>query len=149
MDIKCNNKCSLEKFEGCCYCCPERDSCPNMCSEHYSDCGESTIYGDTGLVVLQQEQMAVIQKIADICTQKKQLEATEKELKDKLKAAMEQYGVKSLDNDILKITYIAATASTSIDSAKLKKKYPDIAAECSKTSNRSAYIKVEVKDDGC
>ena len=60
--------------------------------------------------------------------------------------AMEEYGVKMFDNDLLKVTYIAATTATSIDSAKLKKKYPAIAEECSKTSAKSAYVKVEIKE---
>ena len=33
----------------------------------------------------------------------------------------------------------------SIDSTKLKAKYPQIAAECVKVSNRKAYIKVSLK----
>lgn len=146
--IKCKNKCPFGKFDGCCCECPEREDCNETCQEEPTACGESTFDDESGLVALEQQQITVIQKIADICTTKKQLEAQEKELKDNLKKAMEQYGVKSIDNDILKITYIAATTTTSIDSAKLKKLHPDIAAECSKTSAKSAYIKVEVKDGG-
>ena len=143
--IKCKNSCPLGKFDGCCHCCPEKDTCSDVCSEQFDSCGEAVFDEESGLVALEQQQMAVIQQIADICTAKKKLEAQEKELKDKLKEAMEQYSVKSLDNDILKITYIAATTATSVDSAKLKKLHPDIAAECTKTSAKSAYIKVEVK----
>lgn len=143
--IKCKNSCPLEKFEGCCHCCPDFEQCNDKCPEFPNICGESTFDEESGLVALEQQQMAVITQIADICMTKKKLEALEKDLKDKLKEAMEQYGVKSLDNDILKITYIAATTANSIDSAKLKKLHPDIAAECTKTSAKSAYIKVEVK----
>lgn len=141
--IKCKNSCPLGKYDGCCKDCPEK-KCADACTEDPSTCGESTYDEEAGLVTLEQH-MTVIKQIADICTAKKQLEAQEKELKDKLKEAMEQYGVKSLDNDILKITYIAATTANSIDSAKLKKLHPDVAAECTKTSVKSAYIKVEVK----
>lgn len=143
--IKCKNSCPLEKFEGCCHCCPDFEQCNDKCPEFPNICGESTFDEESGLVALEQQQMAVITRIADICMTKKKLEALEKDLKDKLKEAMEQYGVKSLDNDILKITYIAATTANFIDSAKLKKLHPDIAAECTKTSAKSAYIKVEVK----
>ena len=38
--------------------------------------------------------------------------------------------------------------STSIDSAKLKKKYPDIASECSKTTAKAGYVKITLKDGG-
>ena len=79
---------------------------------------------------------------------KKQCEAQEKELKDQLKKAMEEYGIKKFESDILNITYVAETTSTSVDSAKLKRKYPQVAEECSKTSKKSSYIKVEVKEGG-
>lgn len=143
--IKCKNSCPLEKFEGCCQCCSEKETCSDVCTTPPAECEDAIFDEETGLVALEQQQMTVIKQIADICTAKKQLEEQEKVLKDKLKEAMEQFGVKSLDNDILKITYIAATTANSIDSAKLKKLHPDIAAECTKTSAKSAYIKVEVK----
>ncbi|MPM68115.1 hypothetical protein SDC9_115046 [bioreactor metagenome] len=144
--IKCKNECPLGKFSGCCHFCSEYDSCADGCSEVPENCGESLPDEETALATFQVQQLAVIQKIADICTQKKALEAVEKEMKDKLKEAMEKANIKKFESDILNITYIAATTSTSIDSAKLKKKYPDIANECSKTSAKSAYIKVEIKD---
>ena len=100
---------------------------------------------ETGLQVFQQGQLVVLQKIADIVTAKKKLEEQEKELKEKLKEAMEKYNIKKFESDILNITYVAESTKTSIDSAKLKKKYPEIAAECSKTSKTSAYVKVMVK----
>lgn len=143
--IKCKNKCPVGKFDGCCHCCPDKATCDEVCTTKLEGCDDAVFDEESGLVALEQQQMTVIKKIADICTAKKQLEAQEKELKDKLKEAMEHYGVKSLNNDILKITYIAATTANSIDSSKLKKMHPDIAAECTKTSNKSAYIKVEVK----
>lgn len=145
--VKCKNECPLQKFDGCCFFCPDRDSCKDVCESvaNYAKCEDAIFDESSGMVAFQEQQLATIQQIADLVTAKKTLEIQEKELKDKLKEAMEQYGVKSLDNDILKITYIAATTATSIDSAKLKKLHPDIASECSKTSQKSAYVKVEVK----
>ena len=145
--IKCNNECPLGKFDGCCHSCPDIETCKDACESNPETCGEATFDEETGLVAFKEQQLSVLQQIADLITTKKKLEEQEKELKDKLKEAMEKYGVKKFDSDILKITYIAETTTTSIDSAKLKKKYPAIAEECSKTSNKSAYIKVEVKDD--
>jgi len=100
---------------------------------------------ETGLQVFKQGQMAVLKQIADIITTKKKLEEQEAELKAKLKDAMEKCNIKKFESDILDITYVAETTQTSIDSAKLKKKYPDIAEECSKVSKKSAYVKVVVK----
>jgi len=145
--IKCNNECPLGKFDGCCHSCPDIETCKDACESNPETCGESTFDEETGLVAFKEQQLSVLQQIADLITTKKKLEEQEKELKDKLKEAMEKFNIKKFDSDILKITYIAETTATSIDSAKLKKKYPAIADECSKTSNKSAYIKVEVKDD--
>lgn len=143
--IKCENTCPLGKFNGCCYSCPEFGKCKDSCSEDFKKCGCSTVDEETALEIFKSQQLTVLQQITSLVTTKKQIEAQEKELKDKLKEAMEQYGVKKFKSDILNITYVAETTSTSIDSAKLKKLHPDIATECSKTSKKSAYIKVEVK----
>lgn len=112
-----------------------------------SECGDSIMEeaAEAGLQVFQQGQMEVIQKIADIVTAKKKLEEDEKDLKEKLKLAMEKCNIKKFTSDILNITYVAATTATSVDSKKLKEKHPSIYDECSKTSNKSAYVKVEVK----
>ncbi len=145
--IKCNNECPLKKFDGCCHSCPHIEECTQACESEPKTCGEAIFDEETGLVAFKEQQLSVLQQIADLVTAKKKIEAQEKELKDKLKEAMEKYGIKKFDSDILKITYVAATTATSIDSAKLKKKYPAIAEECSKTSKKSAYIKVEIKDE--
>jgi len=143
--IKCKNECPLGKFEGCCHSCPDYGSCADGCSEVPENCGESIQDEETALAEFQNQQLVVLNQIAEVVNAKKKCEEQEKALKDKLKEAMEKNGIKKFESDILNITYIAATSSTSIDSAKLKKKYPDIASECSKTSAKSAYIKVEVK----
>lgn len=50
--------------------------------------------------------LAVLEKIAAVVNMKKQCEEQEKTLKDQLKQAMEQYGVKKFESDILNITYV-------------------------------------------
>ncbi len=144
--IKCENSCPLEKFEGCCACCPEKDGCRERCDESPEKCRCSTFDEETALATFQSQHIAVLKQIASVVNMKKQCEAQEKELKDQLKKAMEEYGVKKFESDILNITYVAETTSTSVDSAKLKKLYPKIAEECSKTSKKSSYIKVELKE---
>lgn len=150
--IKCKNDCPVGKYDGCCFFC-EVKGCKDKCSQSPSDCGDAVKLDDAvsdgdeekALEVFRCEQLGVLKNIAALVQKKKDLEAKEAELKVKLQTAMETYGIKKFTSDVLNITYVAATTSTSIDSAKLKKKYPDIAAECSKTSNKKAYIKVEVK----
>ena len=146
--IKCKNVCPTGQFEGCCFECNLKENCEEACQLNPSECGDSIMQDaeeETGLQVFKQGQMAVLKQIADIVTAKKKLEEQEKELKEKLKEAMEKCNIKKFESDILNITYVAESTKTSIDSAKLKKKYPEIAAECSKTSKTSAYVKVTVK----
>lgn len=146
--IKCNNSCPTGCFDGCCFECEKKRTCADPCEYHPSQCGESIIEdsnADAALELFQHGQMATIQKIAATVIAKKKLEEQEALMKEELKKAMERHGIKKFTSDLLNITYVEATSATSIDSAKLKKKYPEIAEECSKVSSRSAYVKVEVK----
>lgn len=67
-------------------------------------------------------------------------------VKEKLMEAMDLISVKKFENDYLTLTYVDSTTATTIDTAKLKEKYPDIASECSKTSTRKAYLKIKIKE---
>ena len=100
---------------------------------------------NNALTAFTQEYMTVFKEMKDLVTTKNEIKRKEKELKDQLKAAMEAHGIKAIDNDIVKITYVAASVGKTIDSAKLKRKYPTVAEECSKESPRGSYVKVEVK----
>lgn len=142
--IKCNDGECPKGKNMCCFSCDERELCDSVCDLNYEDC-ENSINEETALAEFETGQVAILQSIADIVVQKKQLEEQEKQIKEKLQKAMEDYGIKKFESDVLNITYVAATTSTTIDSPKLKKKYPDIAEECSKVSNKSAYVKVVIK----
>ena len=148
--VKCKNECPNEKvnFQGCCMVCPDRDSCEDACEKDPVNCGDSIPDADneeTALAVFQTQQVTVQNSSAGLIQQKKDLEAKEAELKVQLQTAMEAYGIKKFTSDILNITYVGATKAESIDSTNLKAKYPQIAAECVKVSNRKAYIKVSLK----
>lgn len=147
-------KCKLAGVDGgcpknkecCCFECAEQETCSSACGEtDPAKCDDAVFEGSTELEVFQSKAAAVIKSISDIVTAKKALEDQEKEMKEQLQTAMEQYGVKSFDAGVVKMTYIEASVRNSVDSAKLKKKYPDIAAECAKSSPVKAYVKVEVK----
>lgn len=77
---------------------------------------------------------------------KQELEDKEKEVRAALEAAMGQFGIKSFENDILKVTYVAPTTKTTIDSKALKKDKPDIYEKYAKTSNVKASVRITVKD---
>lgn len=146
--IKCKNSCPEGKFNGCCIHCPERESCSEVCEQanNYSKCEDAILDEENGLELFKSQQLTVLQKIADLCTARKQIETQEKELKDQLKQAMEKHGVTKFESDILNITYVAESSSKQLDSAKVKILHPEIVSECSKTVKKSAYIKVTVKD---
>lgn len=132
----------------CCYDCDKYNSCamPNKCEFPEPQCvcviEESEM---TDLQVMQNTLPDVIQSITEIARQKKALDEKEKVMKESLREAMERTGIKKFESPDLKFVYVAPTTRTSIDSAKLKKKYPEIAEECSKTSEVSASVRVTLK----
>ena len=145
--IKCKNKCPLGKFDGCCQCCPENKDCPEACEENPNACGEATFGEETGLAEFRATQLATLNVIASLSAHKKAIEEQEKQMKAALYEAMVKYGIKKFESDVLNLTLVKPTNATSIDSAKLKKKYPDIAAECSKSSAKAGYVKIALKGD--
>lgn len=144
--IKCiDGECPRGKFGGCCVECPDIDSCDDACAMVHDDACGAKYEEENSLATFETQQLEVLQKITEVVNIKKQYEEQEKALKEQLKSAMEKYNVKKFESDVLNITYVDETTATSIDSAKLKKLYPNIAAECSKTSKKSAYVKITLK----
>lgn len=147
--IKCQNACPFGIFTDnrCCRECVryKNNTCGSCCSDDPNTCGEAIFDKESGLQTFKTSQVDVMQEICNIVTIKKQVEAKEKELKDKLKAAMEQYGIKKFSSDELEITYVPDGIRTTINGAKLKKLHPEIAEECSNVSKTSAYVKITVK----
>lgn len=133
----------------CCYTCDEREKCADSCQELGTDeaplegCTEAEELGE--VIDLNKQVPDVIKAISDICTQKKKLEEQEKQMKESLQNAMEQYGVKKFENEVIAVTYVAPFVKNSIDSAKLKKEHPDIAEKYNKQSNVSASVRIKVK----
>ena len=146
--IHCKNKCPLGKFDGCCRACPKKDGCLNYCGYDPADCGDATWDEETALAVFQKSQLATLNAITSLTAQKKAIEEQEKNMKAALFAAMEQYGIKKFETDALTLTYVAPTISHGLDSAKLKKKYPDAAADCAKDTPKAGYVKITLKDGG-
>jgi len=149
--IKCKNKCPMGKFDGCCRNCPEwgeaGEKCPESCVEHPNECGESIFDEETGLQEFRSSQLATLNAIASLTAHKKAIEEQEKEMKAALLEAMTKYGIKKFESDVLNLTLVEPTTATSVDSTKLKKKYPDIAAECSKITSKAGYVKITLKGD--
>ena len=145
---KCENPCPYGKFDGCCHKCPDFHTCPDSCQENPEKCGQAKFDEEAGLQAFQQSQLATLNAIASLTVHKKAIEEQEKAMKAALYDAMMKFGVKKFESDVLNLTLVEPTTATSIDSAKLKKKYPAIAAECSKSSAKAGYVKITLKDGG-
>lgn len=144
--IKCRNSCPVGKFDGCCIECPYSADCESKCELIPQTCNDAVFEGEA-LEVFKDKSAAVIQKISLLVKQKAEIEEAEKEMREQLQKAMETYGIKTFENDIIKITYVDASTRTSIDSTKLKAQQPKIYAKFSKTSNVKAFVKIELKKD--
>lgn len=150
MKIKCTVEGAVcpHDLDICCGTCGFKDSCGNVC-----DCAAvnkpelcpdaEVITGD--LVQFQSSVPDTINKITQLIKMKKQMDDQEKELKATLVKAMEHYGVKSFENDLIKMTYVAPTTRSTIDSTRLKKDHPDIVEQYSKISNVAASVRVSLK----
>lgn len=94
---------------------------------------------------LPKEALPVIKQLQVLELEAKKITEKEKSLKEELLNAMETHGIKKWENDLISVTYTAPTTRTSIDSAKLKKDLPEVAAKYSKTSNVKSSIRIKVK----
>ena len=103
----------------------------------------------TGTAAQLTELAEVESLIKQIEEQKKAAEAQAVELRAALMVAMEQNGVTSFENDRIKLTYVAPTTRTAIDSARLKKELPEIAEKYAKTSNVKASLRITLKEVNC
>ena len=92
------------------------------------------------------ELVEVESLIKRIEEQRKSAEAQAVELRAALMAAMEQNGLTSFENEHIKLTYVAPTTRTAIDSARLKKEMPEVAKEYTKTSNVKASLRITLKE---
>lgn len=76
---------------------------------------------------------------------KTEWELKEKEFKRDLLVAMENNNIKSYENDVMKVTYVAPTTRTSVDTKRFKEECPDIYEAYTKTSKVNSCLKVSVK----
>ena len=102
---------------------------------------------ETRLKMLNDKYLPVLVKISELNELKKDIDDKLDEIKKSLGVVMDGYNVKSLKNSVIRITRVDATTSTSFDTTKFKKDDPELYEELfkkyNKTSNRSAYTKIE------
>ncbi len=97
------------------------------------------------------QYMTIMKNLSGLVEQRKKLEAEEKRFKTALERVMEERGIKSVDNDYIRITRVAGSEDkTSIDLTALAKQEPDLYEELladypKVTKGRKGSIRFEVK----
>lgn len=89
------------------------------------------------------------EQFADAIRQLKQAEDRLKKVKESLYEAMGEAGVKKIESDILRFTYIAPTEVKTVDTKAIQARNPQlwqlIENEYLKTSERRGYVKITDK----
>ncbi|GGC74782.1 hypothetical protein [Enterococcus wangshanyuanii] len=101
------------------------------------------------LTNFENKYMASMANYALLDGQIKQAKEKLEQLKSELTEAMDQHDIKSIDNDYLKITRVAASSSTSVDLKKLQKEeaklYGELLEDYPKVTKRNASLRIAVK----
>ena len=146
---KCKIDGSCDKgMDVCCFECGLREGCQIACEAEPTDCGE---YEPTNELDFNHNAGVLqnIEDVTDVLIQMKKLEDQSKVLKKKLLDAMEKFGVKSFENERIKMTYVAPTKRTSLDTKLLqkqdKKLYDQLMANYGKESDVSSSVRITVK----
>lgn len=104
---------------------------------------------ENNLAIFENKYMVTMQKIADLEKTIKELDDTKKKVRAELQEAMEFYGLRSIDNDILTMTLVAPSVSTTIDTTALRMEDPDtydrLIEVYPKKTERRASIRMKIK----
>jgi hypothetical protein len=146
-----NDTCGKGK-KCCCFFCEEKEACNQCCpdvqdgtvKDPMEDCNDA--YDFQPPKTLEEAIPEILDDITKVALVIKKQEAKQDEFKEKILQVMEANGIKKWENEFISITYVAPTTRTSIDSTALKKKYPQIAEECSKNSDVKSSIRIKVKE---
>lgn len=109
----------------------------------YKPRNELSTIDESGLIALAEFERI----IADAEARKKEAEAERDKIKSSLLAQMEQNGVKTFETNKIRLTYVAPSTRSTIDTARLKKELPEIAEQYAKTSETKASLKITIKED--
>lgn len=77
----------------------------------------------------------------------KKLKAQQDKYKDIIKDAMREQGIKSYEDDVIKITYVGAIEKTVVDSEKLKRTYPQVWEDVQKISKVKDSVRIKIKGE--
>lgn len=95
------------------------------------------------------EYSHVFKELALLEDEAKDIEKRRKEVKAELLEAMEKHGIKSIDNDYVKITYVGQSVTIGVDLKAMQledpKLYSKIAKKFSKETVKKPYIRITTK----
>ena len=106
---------------------------------------EGRLISDVDLGVSEEELEDLQELLEEIDKKKEELNVMEgkvKKIKNILYGTMEKNGVKTVDRNKLKITYVAPSTRTSVDSKKLQKEEPEIYKKYVETTIVAGSIKI-------
>ena len=111
---------------------------------------EGRLISDVDLGVSEEELVDLEELMEKITVKEKELKLL-KDMVDSIKTVlygtMEKEGIKTVDRGNLKITYVAPSSRTSVDSKKLEKEEPEIYKKYAKTTTVAGSIKITLMGD--
>ena len=111
---------------------------------------EGRLISDVDLGVSEEELVDLEELMEKITVKEKELKIL-KDMVDSVKTVlygtMEKEGIKTVDRGNLKITYVAPSCRTSVDSKKLEKEEPEIFKKYAKTTTVAGSIKITLMGD--
>ena len=83
--------------------------------------------------------------LIDIETKQKEYKAELDNIKDQLQSFMETNGIKTFENDAIRLTVRSGSTKETVDTAKLKTEYKDIYDKCKKTTQTKSSLLLTIK----
>ena len=111
---------------------------------------EGRLISDVDLGVSEEELVDLEELMEDIKSKEEELNLLKEKVdkvKETLYGTMEKEGIKTVDRNKLKITYVAPSTRISVDSKKLQKEEPEIYNKYVKTTTVAGSIKITLMGD--
>lgn len=104
---------------------------------------------ENNVALFEQKHLAQFKKLGELKKSIKELQDVEKNVKAEIKAAMDEYDIKSVKNEYVTISRVAGSEKTEIDLEKLKANEPDLynelLADYPKVTKKAASVRIEAK----
>lgn len=101
------------------------------------------------IALFEQKYLSAFQDLQQMKKAKETLEKKEIDIKNELLDAMKEYGIKSIKNEYITISYVDGTTTETIDLKALQEKEPELYKELledyKKTTIRNPYVKFIIK----